>query len=118
MTAWFGDNWWWLIPVAMFIGLVGLTVRKHRVIAQTSGGNWWPHIDSAIKTLLGAFAFFLGYGAFATGWLLGIVPAAFMAMVLIAPNRTRVAVPNWSRYVGYFTLFVLFIWAFPLKADG
>jgi cell division protein FtsW (lipid II flippase) len=118
MKTWLGENWWWVIPSALGLVHIALTVIKHRKIARVPGSSWQSHLDAATKTLLAAFALLLGYGAFASGWLIGTIPATFMAIVLLAPNRTGFILPNWGRYLGYLALFVIFVAAFPLKADG
>lgn len=116
MTSWFDENWWWVVPAVLILVVIALTVQKHRKIAHVPGANWRWHTDAAANTLLGAFALFLGYGAYASGWLIGVVPTIFMPILLYAPNRTEFTVPNWARYVGYLALLVLFVVAFPLKA--
>ena len=118
METWFGENWWWLMPAALALVGIALTVLKHRAIAQAPGASWRSHVDAAAKTILGAFALILGYGAYASGWLIGVVPTIFMPILLYVPNRAGLTVPNWARYVGYVMLFFLFVAMFPLKADG
>ena len=116
MATWFADNWWWALPIAVFPAVVWLSVTTHQKTVRASGGGWKSHIDTAAKTLLGMFALLLGYGAYAQGWLLGLVPVVAMLWLLNVPAHKGYPLPNWTRYVGYSALLVAFVALLPLRS--
>lgn len=116
MATWFVDNWWWVLPIVLFPAVVWMVVATHKKTVRTAGGGWRSHIDTAAKTLLGIFALLLGYGAYAQGWHLGLLPIVGMIWLLNVPAQKGFALPNWTRYVGYSALLVVFVALFPVKS--
>ena len=115
MSAWFSENWWWLLPVILGAVVVAWAVGEHKAIATAmpEGKRWRSHIDLFAKRLLGAFAFLLAYTAFTSKWFLGLVPTIFMMAVLYTPIGPAWHSSNLARYAIYLGLFVLYVALWP-----
>ena len=115
MQTWFGENWWWLIPVALLVPSAVLVTR--RVKTALRGPNPVRAMaHGTTKWILGAFALLLGASALSNGQIAAFAPALLMVAILHVPVTSAWVPPNWVRYVAYVAL--LFVFAAVWDVDA
>lgn len=121
MGTWLGENWWWLVPMAL-IPVVLAARRWVGLVAMTPQGNdgTQPRVplppsnaaDAVAKKILAGAAILLGASASHSQAVWSVLLIPCMIAVFYVPISERLVLPNWSRYLAYFSMAAVYVAVF------